>query len=222
MAKEATQPVAVHPIVGGRQRRVRHAVDAEQLGRDALSYPIRVLGIGQQRAFGVRVSVDESRGYDQARRIDHASGLRSREVANRLGGLSGDADVGSVAGIPRAIHDSPTGNDQMLNNIREAIELRLEDVVGSGAPRSTDVLRKEVVDEGLVAKPTPLGLAPHGVEHVGIDPNRDQAPGRHPQGGPPHAPHRPELRGRRLRDIGEINPGTPHTQPASCGSRGAR
>jgi hypothetical protein len=35
------------------------------------------------------------------------------------------------------------------------------------------VLRQEIVDEGLVAKPTPLGLAPYGVENLGIDPNRD-------------------------------------------------
>jgi hypothetical protein len=35
------------------------------------------------------------------------------------------------------------------------------------------VLREEIVDEGLVAEPTPLGLAPHGVENLWIDPNRD-------------------------------------------------
>jgi hypothetical protein len=35
------------------------------------------------------------------------------------------------------------------------------------------VLREEGIDEGLLAKPTPLGLAPYGIEHLGIDPNRD-------------------------------------------------
>jgi hypothetical protein len=67
--------------------------------------------------------------------------------------------------------------------------------------RSADVLREQIVDEGLVAKPTPLGLAPHRVENLGIDPNCNQSPGSRPQGGPPHAPHRPELRGGRLRDV---------------------
>jgi len=46
------------------------------------------------------------------------------------------------------------------------------------------VFREEVVDEGLVAKPTPLGLAPHGLENLGINPNRNESPGRRPQGGP--------------------------------------
>jgi hypothetical protein len=35
------------------------------------------------------------------------------------------------------------------------------------------VLREEIVDQGLVATPAPLGLAPYGVENLGIDPNRD-------------------------------------------------
>jgi hypothetical protein len=83
------------------------------------------------------------------------------------------------------------------------------------------VLGEKVVDEGLVAKPTPLGLAPHGIENLGIDPNRNESAGRRPQGGPPDAPHRPELRGGRLRDVGEVNSGTPHTPPAPCGSPGA-
>ena len=42
--------------------------------------------------------------------------------------------------------------DEVLDDIREAIELCREDVgAGSGAPRSSDVLREEIVDEGLVA-----------------------------------------------------------------------
>jgi len=36
---------------------------------------------------------------------------------------------------------------------------------------------EQVVDEGLVAQPSPLGLPPHGIEDLGIDPNGDQSPG---------------------------------------------
>jgi hypothetical protein len=111
----------------------------------------------------------------------------------------------------------PSGSDALARATRP-----WNDSAGSGAPRSPDVLREELVDEGLIAKATPLGLAPHGVENLGIDPNRDQSPGSRPQGRPPHAPHRPELRGGRLRDVGEVNPGTPHRPPALCGSPGVR
>jgi hypothetical protein len=37
----------------------------------------------------------------------------------------------------------------------------------SRAPRSSDVLGEQVVDEGLVAKPAPLGLTPHRNENLG-------------------------------------------------------
>jgi len=103
-----------------------------------------------------------------------------------------------------------------------ATALRRPAVWGSGAPHSSDVLREEVVDEELVAKPSPPGLTPHGVENLGIDPNGDQSPGSRTQGGPPHTSHRSELRGGSLRDVGEVNPGTPHRPPAPCGSPGAR
>src|SRR3990170_136231 len=65
----------------------------------------------------------------------------------------------------------------------------------SGAPHSSDVLREEVIDEGLVAQPSPFGLTPD----------------------------RPELCVGSLRDVGEVNPATPpHRLPALCGSPGAR
>jgi hypothetical protein len=64
--------------------------------------------------------------------------------------------------------------DSGLTTCRRAIVLRLKDVDrGSRAPRSSDVLREEIIDEGLVAEPTPLGFAPYGVKNLGIDPNRD-------------------------------------------------
>src|SRR3990172_10696870 len=57
----------------------------------------------------------------------------------------------------------------------------------SGAPHSSDVLREEVIDEGLVAQPSPFGLTPDRTEYLGVDPNGDQSPRRRPQGGPPHS-----------------------------------
>jgi len=93
----------------------------------------------------------------------------------------------------------------------------------SGASHSFNMLREQVVDEGLVAQPSPLGLPSHGVEHLRIDPNGDQPPGLEPQGGPPHASHRSELSGRSFRDIGEVNPGPPPRRPpALSGSTGVR
>src|SRR5881397_3790735 len=46
-------------------------------------------------------------------------------------------------------------------------------ITHSGASRSSDVPREQVVDQRLVAQPSPLGLPPHGIEHLGIDPNGD-------------------------------------------------
>src|SRR5438132_9104046 len=46
-------------------------------------------------------------------------------------------------------------------------------IAHSGASRSSDAPREQVVDPRLVAQPSPLGLPPHGIEHLGIDPNGD-------------------------------------------------
>ncbi len=93
----------------------------------------------------------------------------------------------------------------------------------SGAPHACDVFREEVVNEGLVAQASPFGLTPDRVEHLGVDPDRDQSPGRGPEGRPPDSSHRPDLGGRSLRDVGEVNPAPPpHRRPALCGSLGAR
>src|SRR5258708_19792829 len=83
----------------------------------------------------------------------------------------------------------------------------------SGASHSFNMLREQVVDEGLVAQPSPLGLPSHGVEHLRIDPNGDQPPGLSPQEGPPHASHPSKLGGRSFRDVGEVNPGPPPRRP---------
>jgi hypothetical protein len=46
-------------------------------------------------------------------------------------------------------------------------------MIRSGASSSFNVRSEQVVDEGLVAQPSPLGLASHSVEDLGIDPNGD-------------------------------------------------
>jgi len=94
---------------------------------------------------------------------------------------------------------------------------------GLGAPYSSDMLREQIVDEGLVTQPSPLGLPPHGVEDLRIDSDRDQSPGFGPQGRPTNASHRSELGWGSLRNVGEVNPWTPpHRPPAPSGSPGAR
>ena len=92
----------------------------------------------------------------------------------------------------------------------------------SGAPLSSNVLREQIVDQGLVTQPAPLRLPAHGSQYLGIDPNGDEASGRRPQGGTAHAAHGSELYGGRLGDIGEINPSPPHRPRAPSGSRAAR
>ena len=111
--EQAAQPVAVQPVVGRRQGRVRHAVDAEELRRDALPKAVRVLRIGQQRPFGVGVGVDEARRDDQAGCLDHAPGRCVGEVLDRVNRLSDDADVGAIARAPRAIDDGSASHDQV-------------------------------------------------------------------------------------------------------------
>lgn len=98
------------------------------------------------------------------------------------------------------------------------------DAVGcSGASHSFDMLREQVVDERLVAQASPLGFPPHGGENVRIDPNRDQSPGLGAQRRPSYPSHGSELRGRGLRNLGEVNPATPPRRPRDlCGSPGAR
>ena len=60
VAQEAGQPVPVRAIVRRRERRVRHAIDAQELGGDALPQAVGMLWIDQERAFGVRMRIDET------------------------------------------------------------------------------------------------------------------------------------------------------------------
>jgi hypothetical protein len=89
--------------------------------------------------------------------------------------------------------------------------------------RSSNVLGEQIVDEGLIAQPSPLRLPSHRVENLGIDPNGNQSPGLGTQRRSPHASHRSQMGGGNLRDFGEVNPGTPPCTPlALSGSPGAR
>ncbi len=62
-----------------RERRVAVAVDADDLGRDALADLGLVAGLGQHRQAGVAVEVDEARRHDQAGGVDGRRGRTSAE-----------------------------------------------------------------------------------------------------------------------------------------------
>ena len=61
----------------------------------------------------------------------------------------------------------PGGCDEP-RSFRGIVEPSSMTIAHSGASRSSDVLREQVVDQRLVAQPSPLGLPPHGIEHLGI------------------------------------------------------
>lgn len=93
----------------------------------------------------------------------------------------------------------------------------------SGASRSSNMPGEQVIDEGLIAQPSPLRLPSHSVEDLGIDSNGNESPGLGAQRRSPHASHHFELGGGRLWDVGKVHPATtPCTLPAPSGSPGAR
>jgi len=85
----------------------------------------------------------------------------------------------------------------------------------------SDVLRQDLVDEGLVADAPPLGLLAELPEDTGVEPNRDQLPRRIAEGRPPDPAHGSQLVGRRLGDVAEINRGfgTPRVLGGSPAAR---
>jgi hypothetical protein len=120
----------------------------------------------------------------------------------------------------------PPENDRVPRKFRgvgQGFARSVTPVLGSsGASRSSNVLGEQIVDEGLIAQPSTLGLAPHSVENLGIDPNGNQSPGLGTQRRSPHASHRSQLGGGNLRNFGEVYPGTPPCTPlALSGSPGA-
>jgi hypothetical protein len=79
------------------------------------------------------------------------------------------------------------------------------------------------VNQGLVANLEAFGLRPEAVEHLGIEPDRDELPGLAADRRPPDATHGAELCLGQLWDVREVNRraarGTPYVPG---GSRAAR
>lgn len=83
-----------------------------------------------------------------------------------------------------------------------------------------DVLRQDLVDERLVADPSPLRLLAQLPENAGVEPNRDQLSRCIAERRAPDPAHRSQLLGRRLGDVAEINrargaPRVPGGSPAA-------
>ena len=118
LTQQSAEPASIHEIVSRRQRGVRHAVDSQQLGRDALAQAIGVLRVDQQRALGVRVGIDESGRDDKARGVDHASCVGLRQIADRRDRVAGNAYVGPIRRRPGAINQSPVGYHYVEHGVR--------------------------------------------------------------------------------------------------------
>lgn len=78
---------------------------------------------------------------------------------------------------------------------------------------------QDVVDERLVADVPPLGLFLDLRQDLRINADGDQLAGVLAERGAPYAAHRPQLRIRQLRDVGEVDPTMFGDRPLSlCGS----
>ena len=111
LSEQSLQPPAVRQIVVVRQRCVRHAVDAEKLGRDALTKAAGVLWVDQQVAFGMGMSVDKPGRDGQPFGVDHPSGDSLRQVADARDPFPPNSNIGPVGRRSRPIHDIPTADD---------------------------------------------------------------------------------------------------------------
>ena len=108
ISQETAEPVAIGLEVVARERRVRHAVDAEELGGDALPDAVGVLRVDQQRTLGMGVGVDEARRHGKTLGIDHARGFRPGQIADRLDPFALEADIAAIAGAAAAVDDRST------------------------------------------------------------------------------------------------------------------
>jgi hypothetical protein len=92
--------------------RVGAAIDADDLGRDALPDLGLVAGLGEDDQAGVRVHVDEAGADDPPRRVEGAVGVDAVEGApEQPHPLSLDPDRSVVARVARAVDDE-TARDQ--------------------------------------------------------------------------------------------------------------
>ena len=124
LAQQSAEPASIDEVVSRRQWGVRHAVDSQHLGRDALTQAIGVLRVDQQRALGVRMGVDEPGRDDEARGVDHASCVGLRQIADRRDPVAGDAHVGPIRRRPGAIHHAPVGYHYVEHGVRSTNRYR--------------------------------------------------------------------------------------------------
>lgn len=84
-----------------------------------------------------------------------------------------------------------------------------------------DVLGQDLIDERLIADAPPFGLLTELPEDASVEPNRDQLPRRIAKRRSSDPAHRPQLLGRRLGDVAEINRarGTPRVLGGSPAAR---
>lgn len=115
-------------------------------------------------------------------------------------------------GVAKGVDEELGVQDVLLR--REVSGLLLRDVLA-------DVLGEHVVDERLVPDALSARGLPELLEHAGVHADRDQLAWGVPDGGPTHPAHRPELNGRCLRDVTEVNRAR-RTPYAPGGSPGAR
>ena len=81
-------------------------------------------------------------------------------------------------------------------------------LVGRGPLRDVfaDVIREHLVDQRLIADVSAARFLAERLEDARINADRDQSARFVTKRRPPHSPHRLELFGRRLRNVGEVNP----------------
>src|SRR5262245_21145601 len=85
----------------------------------------------------------------------------------------------------------------------------------------SDVLCQYLIDESLVADPSSSGFLPKLLEHIRIDTNRNELTRLVTQWRSANPTHRPQLLGRRVRNIREVNlsADTPRARAESLAAR---
>ncbi len=91
------------------------AIDADDLGRDALADLGFVVRLRQDVEATVAVEIDEARGHDLAGGIDRAGDMLGRWLrrAQEPQALALDDDRAGPAGCSRAVHDGAVDDDEI-------------------------------------------------------------------------------------------------------------
>jgi hypothetical protein len=98
--------------------------------------------VDEQLEVRVGVHVDEAGTDDQSRRVDDASRPRVSEPPDRGHAPAGDADVGLVPRVPRAVDDTAASNQQ----VEQPLLLRVE--IGEKLTRHPLVAREQAAVDG--------------------------------------------------------------------------